>query len=123
VRMASRDDRNEKRSVGLFWLVSRMRWPGGRDGSGDLGGTGPAFGESQAQASVGGGQPADDSEEVQAETFRFPATGVAGQCEHLHSRGQVAGQRYDFAPDLVLRAALERQVPQLVRCPSTSADG
>src|SRR6202044_2835490 len=46
------------------------------------------------------------------EAFRFPTAGVAGQGEHLGPGQQLAGQRPDLAPQLVLGEALEREVPQ-----------
>ena len=58
------------------------------------------------------GQAAGDGEQAQAEPLGLPAAGVAGQGEHLGPGQQLAGQRDDLAPDLVLGDALQRQVPQ-----------
>jgi hypothetical protein len=58
------------------------------------------------------GEPAGDSEQAQAEPFRFPAAGGPGQGEQLSPGQQLAGQSGDVAPQLVLGEALEGQVPQ-----------
>src|SRR5690348_7567174 len=83
------------RSDGSGWSAGREGLQAG-DRGGDLAGPGPACGEAQPQAEPPG----------------FPAAGGPGQGEQLGPSEQVAGQRDDLAPDLVLGEALERQVPQ-----------
>ena len=53
-----------------------------------------------------------DGEQAQAEPPELPAAGLPGQGEHLGPGQQLAGQCDDLAPELVLREALQRQVPQ-----------
>jgi hypothetical protein len=50
-------------------------------------------------------EPSGDGEQARAEPFRLPVGGLAGQGEQLGPGQQLAGQ-------LVLREALQRQVPQ-----------
>ena len=82
------------------------------DGRGCLACPGPAFSEPQPQAAATAHEASRDGEDAQAEAFRFPSAGRAGERDHLHPGQQLAGQGHDLAPDLVLREALERQVPQ-----------
>jgi len=59
------------------------------------------------------GDAAGDGEQSQAESFRFPHPGVfAGECEHLHPRGQFGGQHDDRDPDLILREVMQGKVSQ-----------
>jgi hypothetical protein len=71
-------------------------------------------GQMQDGAPCGAGDASGDGEDPQPQPFRFPpARPHAGEGEHLHPRGQLAGQGDDGAPDLVLREAVQRQVRQL----------
>jgi hypothetical protein len=89
-------------------------WSAGREGlqaggcDGDVPGPGPASGEAEPQAPAAAREAAGDGEDAQAEAFGFPAAGLAGQGEHLGPGEQLAGQRGDLAPGLVLREALLR---------------
>ena len=55
--------------------------------------------------------PAGDGEDPQP--LGFPAAGGAIAGEHLGPGQQLAGQQDDLAPGLVLRIAVQGQVPQL----------
>jgi hypothetical protein len=57
-------------------------------------------------------EPTRDGQQAQAEPLWLPAAGPAGEGDHLGPGEQFAGQRDDLAPDLVLREALQGQVPQ-----------
>jgi hypothetical protein len=83
---------------------------GGRDG--DLRGPGPAFGEAEPQAPAAPYEAAGDGEHAQAQAFGLPAAGGAGEGEQLRPGQQLAGQRDDLAPELVLSEPLQWQVPQ-----------
>ena len=99
-------------------VVAGSGWSAGREGlqagdrGGDLAGPGPAFGEAQPQAAAAADEASGDGEQAQPEPFRFPAAGGPGQGEHLGPGQQLAGQGDDLAPELVLREAFQRQVPQ-----------
>src|SRR6516164_9830266 len=93
-------------------------WSAGREGlqaggcGGDSRGPGPALGQAQPQAAAAGCQAPGDGEDAQPQPFGFPPAGLARKGEHLGPGQQLAGQRDDLAPDLVLREAPQRQVPQ-----------
>ena len=67
-------------------------------------------------------EPPGDGEDAQAESFRFPAAGGAGQREHLRPGEELAGQGDDLAPELVLRVALQA-AGSAGRCPWRSGSG
>ena len=73
---------------------------------------GQRCGEAEPQAAAAADDAAGDGEQAQPQPFGFPAAGGAGQGEHLRPGEQLAGQRDDLAPDLVLGEAVQRQVPQ-----------
>jgi hypothetical protein len=65
-------------------------------------GPGPPFGEPEPQPAAAADQAARDGEDAQAEPFRFPAAGLAGQGEHLRPGGELAGQGHELAPEITL---------------------
>ena len=69
-------------------------------------------GQAQPQAAAAADEAPGDGEEPQPQPFGFPAAGGAGEGEHLHPGQQLAGQRDDLAPDLVLGVAVQREVAQ-----------
>jgi hypothetical protein len=96
----------------LFWLSAGREGLQAGDRVGDPRGPGPVPGKAEPQAASAAGQAADDGEQAQPQPLRFPPAGGAGQGEHLGPGQQLAGQRDDLAPQLVLREPLQRQVPQ-----------
>jgi hypothetical protein len=75
-----------------------------------MGGPGPVCGHAQPQAAAAADQAPGDGEDPQPQPSRFPAAGRAVKGEHLHPGQQLAGQRDDLAPDLVLGEAVQGQV-------------
>jgi hypothetical protein len=81
-------------------------------GCGDLCGPGPWGCELEAESPSAADDPSGGREQAQPQPPGFPAACRAGECEQLGPGDQVAGQRDDLAPDLVLRVPVQRQVPQ-----------
>jgi hypothetical protein len=78
-------------------------------------------GQVQHGAPAGTGQPPGDGEDPQPQPLGFPAAGrVVGQGKGLRPDSQLAGQRDDRTPDLVLGQVVQRQVgkPGVLRAPN-----
>jgi hypothetical protein len=58
----------------------------------------------KVHAAAGAGQAFGDAEQAQPSAFGWRETGfVPGPHKHLHPGGELAGERDDGAPDLILR--------------------
>ena len=75
-------------------------------------GPGPSGGDAEPQAAAAADDAPGGGEDPQPQLPGFPAAGGAGEGEHLGPGEQLAGQRDDLAPDLVLVIAVQRQVAQ-----------
>jgi hypothetical protein len=106
------------RALGLSFLVVGVVWwgPAGCQGvqagdrGGELGGPGPGRGQAQPPASAASDDAPGGGERAQPQSFGFPGAGGRLEGEHLHPGGEFAGHRDQFAPDLVLGEAVQRQV-------------
>ena len=82
------------------------------DAGGDLVCPGPAGGDAEPEPSAAADDAPGGGEDPKPQFSGFPAAGGAGEGEHLGPGQQLAAQRDELAPDLVLVVAVQRQVAQ-----------
>jgi hypothetical protein len=97
--------------AGWGWSAGREVLQAG-DRGGDLVCAWPAGGQAQPQPAAAAHQPPGDGGQPQSQPLGFPPAGGPSQGEHLHPGEQLAGQRGDLAPDLVLGEPVEGEVAQ-----------